>query len=59
MSAEVEAHLAAGLDLYVAELQDFCAIPSISAQPAHKATSSVRHVSRPTAWPAPASRTWR
>ena len=37
MSAEVEAHLAAGLDRYVAELQDFCAIPSISAQPAHKA----------------------
>ena len=37
MSAEVEAHLAAGLDRYVAELRDFCAIPSISAQPAHKA----------------------
>jgi acetylornithine deacetylase/succinyl-diaminopimelate desuccinylase-like protein len=37
MSADVEAYLAARVDRYVAELCDFCAIPSISAQPAHKA----------------------
>ena len=49
MSAEVEAHLAAGLDRYVAELCDFCAIPSISAQPAHKADveRAARFVGRP------------
>jgi acetylornithine deacetylase/succinyl-diaminopimelate desuccinylase-like protein len=37
MTADVEDHLAARVDRYVAELRDFCAIPSISAQPAHKA----------------------
>jgi acetylornithine deacetylase/succinyl-diaminopimelate desuccinylase-like protein len=37
MTAEVEAHLAARLDRYLAKLRDFCAIPSISAQPAHQA----------------------
>ena len=37
MTAEIEAHLAARIERYVAELRDFCAIPSISAQPAHKA----------------------
>ena len=36
MTAQVEAYLAARVDRYVAELRDFCAIPSISAQPAHK-----------------------
>jgi acetylornithine deacetylase/succinyl-diaminopimelate desuccinylase-like protein len=36
MSADVEAYLVARVDRYVAELRDFCAIPSISAQPAHK-----------------------
>jgi acetylornithine deacetylase/succinyl-diaminopimelate desuccinylase-like protein len=37
MTADVETHLAARVDRYVAELRDFCAIPSISAQPVHKA----------------------
>jgi acetylornithine deacetylase/succinyl-diaminopimelate desuccinylase-like protein len=37
MSADVEAHLAARFDRYVAELREFCAIPSVSAQPAHEA----------------------
>jgi acetylornithine deacetylase/succinyl-diaminopimelate desuccinylase-like protein len=37
MSADVEVHLAARFDRYIAELRDFCAIPSVSAQPAHKA----------------------
>jgi acetylornithine deacetylase/succinyl-diaminopimelate desuccinylase-like protein len=37
MTADVEAYLAARVDRYVAELCDFCAIPSVSAQPAHKA----------------------
>jgi acetylornithine deacetylase/succinyl-diaminopimelate desuccinylase-like protein len=37
MSADIEAHLAARVDRYVAELCDFCAIPSVSAQPARKA----------------------
>jgi acetylornithine deacetylase/succinyl-diaminopimelate desuccinylase-like protein len=37
MTADVEAHLAARVDRYLAELRDFCAIPSISTQPAHKA----------------------
>jgi acetylornithine deacetylase/succinyl-diaminopimelate desuccinylase-like protein len=36
MSADVEVHLAARVDRYIAELKDFCAIASISAQPAHK-----------------------
>jgi acetylornithine deacetylase/succinyl-diaminopimelate desuccinylase-like protein len=36
-TADVEAYLAARVDRYVAELRDFCAIPSISTQPAHKA----------------------
>jgi acetylornithine deacetylase/succinyl-diaminopimelate desuccinylase-like protein len=37
MSADVEAHLAARVDRYIAELCEFCAIPSVSTQPAHKA----------------------
>jgi acetylornithine deacetylase/succinyl-diaminopimelate desuccinylase-like protein len=37
MTTDIEAHLAARVDRYVAELRNFCAIPSISAQPAHKA----------------------
>ena len=37
MSADVEAHFAARVDRYVALLCDFCAIPSVSTQPAHKA----------------------
>jgi acetylornithine deacetylase/succinyl-diaminopimelate desuccinylase-like protein len=37
MTADVEAYLAARVDRYVAELREFCTIPSISAQPAHKA----------------------
>jgi len=36
MTADVEAHLAARVERYLAELCDFCAIPSISAQPAHQ-----------------------
>jgi acetylornithine deacetylase/succinyl-diaminopimelate desuccinylase-like protein len=36
-TADVEAYLAARADRYVAELSDFCAIPSVSTQPAHKA----------------------
>jgi acetylornithine deacetylase/succinyl-diaminopimelate desuccinylase-like protein len=36
-TADVEAHLAAGIDRYLAELCEFCAIPSVSTQPAHKA----------------------
>jgi acetylornithine deacetylase/succinyl-diaminopimelate desuccinylase-like protein len=36
-TADVEAYLAARTDRYVRELCDFCAIPSVSTQPAHKA----------------------
>jgi acetylornithine deacetylase/succinyl-diaminopimelate desuccinylase-like protein len=36
-TADIEAYLAAHADRYVAELCDFCAIPSVSTQPAHKA----------------------
>ncbi|MGH6920735.1 MAG: dipeptidase, partial [Geminicoccaceae bacterium] len=36
-TADIEAYLAARADRYVAELCEFCAIPSISTQPAHKA----------------------
>jgi acetylornithine deacetylase/succinyl-diaminopimelate desuccinylase-like protein len=37
MTADVEAYLAARVDRYIAELCEFCAIPSVSTQPAHKA----------------------
>lgn len=44
MTADIEAYLAARVDGYVTELRDFCAIPSISTQPAHKA--DVEHAAR-------------
>jgi len=37
MTADVEDYLAARFERYVAELRAFCAIPSVSTQPAHKA----------------------
>jgi acetylornithine deacetylase/succinyl-diaminopimelate desuccinylase-like protein len=37
MTADVEAYLAAGTDRYVDDLKQWCTIPSVSTQPAHKA----------------------
>ena len=37
MTADVEAYLAARVDGYVEELKQWCAIPSVSTQPARKA----------------------
>jgi acetylornithine deacetylase/succinyl-diaminopimelate desuccinylase-like protein len=37
MTADVEAHLAAGFDRYLDQLKQFCMIPSVSTQPMHKA----------------------
>jgi len=37
MTVDVEAHLAARFDGYVDDLKQWCAIPSVSTQPAHKA----------------------
>ena len=36
MTAAVESYLAARFEQYLAELRAFCAIPSVSTQPAHK-----------------------
>jgi acetylornithine deacetylase/succinyl-diaminopimelate desuccinylase-like protein len=35
-TADIEAYLAASVDRYLAELCEFCAIPSVSTQPAHQ-----------------------
>ena len=52
---DVEAYLAANFDSYVEELKAFCAIPSVSTDPAFANRSDAQRPSPPIACAAPAS----